>query len=74
MSGGLQHHGDQPNTKVVQNCAEIVAHMRTGDDSWAQAMSREDLKQLKTARDEDGRSLLHTIASVGRIGLLQQIE
>lgn len=61
----------QKSSSIV---TQIASQIRSADDSWAKTISAEDLQQLKTATDEDGRSLLHTIAAVGRIDLLQHIQ
>ena len=61
----------EASARTVSN---LAAQVRSGDDSWLQSVGKEDLELLKKTTDEDGRTLLHTIAAVGRLDLLQHVE
>jgi hypothetical protein len=60
--------------RSARTVSALAAQVRSGDDSWLQSLAQEDLEHLKTARDEDGRTLLHTIAAVGRMDLLLLVK
>jgi hypothetical protein len=60
--------------RSARTVSNLAVQVRSGDDSWLNSVATEDLEHLKTAQDEDGRTLLHTIAAVGRISLLQHVE
>lgn len=58
----------------ARDVSNLAAQVRSGDDSWLQSVGKQDLESLKTTADEDGRTLLHTIAAVGRLDLLQHVQ
>lgn len=50
---------------------KIVSQIREGDESFVNELADEDWKYLQTAKDEDGRTCLHTVAACGKVALLQ---
>lgn len=63
--------GADQRTQLVMSVIKIVSKVREGDESFVSDLSDEDWKYLQTAKDDDGRTYLHTVAACGRVGLLQ---
>jgi ankyrin repeat protein len=50
---------------------EAAEHARVGDVPYFEVIRRAELEFLVRAKDEDGRTLLHTAAAYGHLQLLQ---
>lgn len=58
-------------SQVIMSVVQIAAKIRTGDESFVSSLSEQDWKYLQTAKDDDGRTCLHTVVACGKVGLLQ---
>lgn len=59
-------------TPSPMSVIQIVAKIREGDESFVSDLSDQEWKYLQTAKDDDGRTCLHTVAASGKVALLQE--
>eukprot|EP00892_Ulva_mutabilis_P007741 jgi/Ulvmu1/5339/UM022_0133.1 len=53
------------------SAVQIADKVRSGDESFVSSLSEQDWVYLQTAKDDDGRTCLHTVAACGKLQLLQ---
>jgi ankyrin repeat protein len=56
---------------IQSSIDDVAAKVRQGDDSFVRQIDEAGWETLRSAKDGDGRTLLHTIAACGRLDILQ---